>query len=175
MGNTRSSSARLHNTREHLEPQILHSYQKIIMRTVWRHMAQGGHASSGATALKRLMLKEPKIKNVFHHTAVLSRMKASSNRNEGDTKTRTCSLNDHQVEIVRFMQFGFLQRQSFASLVPPRPILKSSPSREKDLNGNLSRKNSLRRKESVRFNNNKRSDDDEEEEEEIDYGYARAG
>ncbi|GMT00474.1 hypothetical protein PENTCL1PPCAC_22648, partial [Pristionchus entomophagus] len=155
MGNSRSSSTSLHHTKEHLEPQILHSYQKIIMRTVWRHMAQGGHASSGATVLKRLIIKEPKIKNVFHHTAVISRM-GKSNRSDSDSQARPCSLNDHQVQIVRFMQFGFIQRHSQVSLAPPRPILKSSPSRNEDLNGNISRNSSSKRKESVRFNKNRK-------------------
>ncbi|KAF8366403.1 hypothetical protein PRIPAC_84232 [Pristionchus pacificus] len=174
MGNSRSSSTSLHHTKEHLEPQILHSYQKIIMRTVWRHMAQGGHASSGATVLNRLIIKEPKVKNVFHHTAVITRM-GKSTKNDSQSQTRTCSLNDHQSEIVRFMQYGFIERDSLVSLIPPRPILKSSPSRTEDLNGILSRKSSMRHKESVRFNKNRKSDEEMEDEDGTDYGRARAG
>ncbi|KAH7698135.1 Protein GLB-26, partial [Aphelenchoides avenae] len=109
MGNGRSSSAlRLYESEDHVEPQILSSYQKVILRAVWRHMSsRSGQGNCGHTVLKRLLLKHQAstIKKVFQHASVIRGLAVFADPSSASAGQR-CGMNEHALLIVQLLEFS---------------------------------------------------------------------
>ncbi|EYC10944.1 hypothetical protein Y032_0053g2383 [Ancylostoma ceylanicum] len=78
------------------EPQVLTSYQKVILRTAWRHMSKSGQSSCGNIIMRRLFIRNDRIKNVFHHNTMINGILKAEEMH---------SVQQHYKEIVGFLQF----------------------------------------------------------------------
>ncbi|WKX88162.1 hypothetical protein Q1695_008074 [Nippostrongylus brasiliensis] len=98
--NTSSISSRSSSTRSKCgEVQMLSSYQKVILRTTWRHMSKSGQGNCGSTIMRRLFIRNDRVKNVFHHNIMIGGL-LEPNAQE------THNLQQHYSDIVQFLQFA---------------------------------------------------------------------
>uniref|UniRef100_A0A1I7XC36 GLOBIN domain-containing protein n=1 Tax=Heterorhabditis bacteriophora TaxID=37862 RepID=A0A1I7XC36_HETBA len=79
------------------EQQILTPYQKMIIRSTWRHMSKKGQSSCGDTIMRRLLIKSDRMKTIFHHNIVIEEIF----KNNGAPQ----SIKQHFVEIIQFLHY----------------------------------------------------------------------
>ncbi|KAK5974526.1 Globin protein 26 [Trichostrongylus colubriformis] len=80
------------------ETQILNSYQKVILRATWRHMSKSGQSNCGSTIMRRLFIRNDRIKNVFHHNIMIGGL-LKANCEEAH------NVQEHYTDIVQFLEY----------------------------------------------------------------------
>ena len=79
---------------------VLNEYctiQKVILRATWLHMSKSGQSSCGNTIMRRMFIRNDRIKDIFHHMTLLNVMLKTEEAH---------GVERHHKEIVAFLQFG---------------------------------------------------------------------